>query len=155
MSSGPLRGLPDSPAKGTTARARTPYSSGFLLGAAHNHLGRHTSRAGGGVGQLVARQGERPPLLSAIPVRKRAALDTEDEELACLIHAVCAEVGDTPLGDGPALICGLGYAIVGGDLRQVPAEKDERVAAVTPKHERANGTGAERLKLHVAGLDDR
>src|SRR5437764_773447 len=104
MPSGPLRGLPDRSAKGTTARAPTPQPKRVLLGAAQNDLRRHARRARRDVGQRITRERERSALLSPSPVRKRAALDPEDEELACLIllNAVGSEVGNAPLGDVPA-----------------------------------------------------
>src|SRR5215212_11048433 len=100
MSSGPLRGLPDRPAKGTTARARAPHPNGFLLGAPQNDVRRHARRARGDVGELITRKREPAPLLSAGPVRKGAALDPEDEDLSCLIliHVIRAEVANAPLG---------------------------------------------------------
>src|SRR3954466_359127 len=123
-----------------------------LLDAAHRHLGGHAGRAGGGVGQLVPGKRERPPLLGAVPVREDAALDPEDQDLARLVHHVRAEVGDAPLGDGPALVRGRGRAAVGGDLRQVATEEDQRVVAVAPEHQRAARIGAERVGLRAALL---
>src|SRR3954447_8977475 len=132
MPSGPLRGRPDRPAKGTTAKARTPHPNGFLLGATQNNLRRHAGRARGDVGQLIPGECERPSLLSAVPVRKGAALDTKDKEPACLVHPVSAEMGDAPLGDGPALLGRLRDPVVGEDLRQVTAQTEQRAIDPPP-----------------------
>src|SRR3954466_6309068 len=123
MPSGPLRGLPDRPAKGTTAKAPTPHPNGLLLGAPQNNLRRHASRARRDVGQLIPRERKRPSLLRAAPVRKGAALDAKDKEPACLVYSVSAEMGDAPLGDGPALLGRLRDPAVGENLRQVTAQK--------------------------------
>ena len=63
------------------------------------------------------------------------------------MHPIIAEVSDAPLGDNPVLIRGSSHTIVGGELRQVGAEEDERVAAIAAKHQRATWIGTERIGL--------
>src|SRR3954470_10959192 len=150
MPSGPLRGLPDRPAKGTTAKAPIPHVSGLRLGATQNNRRGHARRARGDVGQLVPGERKWPSLLRAVPVRKGTALDMKDEDLACLVHPVSAEMGDAPLGDGPALLGRLRDPVVGENLRQVTAQKDERVVAVAAEDECATRVSAEWLKANVA-----
>src|SRR4051812_16991478 len=155
MPSGPLRGLPDRPAKGTTAKAPTPYSNGFLLGAPQNNLRRHARRARRDVAQRITRERERSALLSASPIRKGAALNVQHKSLPRLIllNAIGSEVGDAPLGESPALLQSLGEATVGGKLGQVAAQKDERVVAVAAEYQRAARVGTVHVHLHLTRAD--
>ena len=57
------------------------------------------------------------------------------------------------LSIGFTLFCGLGRAVVRGDLRQVTAEKDQGVATIWAEDERAKRIGTERLGRSAALLD--
>src|SRR5206468_2656535 len=69
--------------------------------------------------QFVSGEGEKALLISPIPIRERAAVDTNEDGSIRLVYRVCAKVRDGSLRRGFVFLRGTLHAVVDRECRKV------------------------------------